>query len=130
MSHFAKLDENNVVIYVTVGRQEDDGREAELSERTGEVYKQTSYNTRGGVHYNPETGEASADQSKALRYNYASIDFTYDEARDAFIPPKPFESWVLNEETCLWEALVPYPSDDGDYTWNEGTQSWDPVSEA
>ena len=129
MSHFAKLDENNVVIYVTVGRQEDDGREAELSERTGEVYKQTSYNTRGGVHYNPETGEASADQSKALRYNYASIDFTYDEARDAFIPPKPFESWVLDEDTCQWEAPVPTP-EEGDYIWSESTVSWEPVSEA
>jgi hypothetical protein len=69
MSHFAKLDANNIVTFVTVGRQEDDGKEQELYERTGDVYKQTSYNTRGGVHYNPETGEPSADQIKAFRKN-------------------------------------------------------------
>jgi hypothetical protein len=103
MAHFAKLDENNVVIFVTVGRQEDDGKEHELFERTGDVYRQTSYNTRGGVHYDPETLKPSQDQSKAFRKNYASIGFTYDEDRDAFIPPKPAEGWVLNEETCLWE---------------------------
>jgi len=102
MSHFAKLDENNVVVFVTVGRQEDDGREAELTARTGDTYKQTSYNTQGGVHYDPETGEPSEDQSKALRFNYAGIGYTYDEERNAFIPPKPFESWVLDETTCLW----------------------------
>jgi len=78
MSHFAKLDENNVVIFVTVGRQEDDGREAELTARTGDTYKQTSYNTRGGVHYDPETGEPSEDQSKALRKNYAGLGYQYD----------------------------------------------------
>jgi hypothetical protein len=101
MSHFAKLDENNVVVFVTVGRQEDDGLEAELSERTGDVYKQTSYNTRGGVHYT--NGEPSADQSKAFRKNYAGIGWTYDEERDAFIPPKPEDGdWVIDEETCLW----------------------------
>lgn len=103
MTHFAKLDENNVVIFVTVGRQEDDGLEDELTARTGDVYKQTSYNTRGGVHYNPETGEPSDDQSKALRYNFAGIGFTYDEALDAFIAPKPSEGvWVFDEATCLW----------------------------
>lgn len=128
MSHFAKLDENNVVIFVTKGRQEDDGLEAELTARTGDVYKQTSYNTRGGVHYNPETGEPSEDQTKALRFNYAGIGFTYDEERDAFIPPKPFESWVLNEETCLWEAPLPYPEDGATYYWNEELFSWEFVA--
>ena len=127
MSHFAKLDENNVVIFVTVGRQEDDGLEAELTARTGDVYKQTSYNTRGGVHYNPETGEPSEDQTKALRFNYAGIGFTYDADRDAFIPPKPFESWVLDESTCLWTAPLPYPTDGADYTWNEELQEWTAV---
>jgi hypothetical protein len=124
MSHFAKLDENNVVVFVTVGRQEDDGLEAELTARTGDVYKQTSYNTRGGVHYNPETGEPSEDQTKALRFNYAGIGYTYDEDRDAFIPPKPFESWVLDEDTCLWEAPVAYPEDGGVYSWDEETTNW------
>jgi len=102
MSHFAQLDENNLVIAVTVGRQEDDGKEQELFERTGDVYKQTSYNTRGGVYYDSTTGAPAADQSKAFRKNYAGIGYTYDEARDAFIPPKPDESWVLDEQTCLW----------------------------
>jgi hypothetical protein len=122
MSHFAKLDENNVVTFVTVGRQEDDGLEAELTARTGDVYKQTSYNTRGGIHYTD--GVPSEDQTKALRFNYAGIGFTYDEERDAFIPPKPFESWVLNEDTCLWEAPVAYPEDGETYTWDEESVSW------
>ena len=129
MSHFAKLDENNVVTFVTVGRQEDDGLEEELIARTGDVYRQTSYNTRGGVHYNPETGEPSDDQTKALRFNYAGIGFTFDEDRDAFIPPKPFESWVLDEATCLWVAPLPYPDDEGTYTWNEELYVWEFVAD-
>ena len=124
MSHLAKLDENNIVTFVTVGRQEDDGLEAELTARTGDVYKQTSYNTRGGVHYDPETGFPSEDQTKAFRKNYAGIGFTYNEELDAFIPPKPFESWILNETTCLWESPTPYPEDGGVYNWDETTQSW------
>jgi len=123
MTHFAKLDKTNVVVFVTVGRQEDDGLEAELTARTGDVYRQTSYNTRGGVHYNPETGEPSANQTKAFRKNYAGIGFIYDEERDAFIPPQPYESWVLNEDTCLWDAPVPKP-EDGMYTWDEETGAW------
>jgi hypothetical protein len=123
MTHFAKLDKTNVVVFVTVGRQEDDGLEAELTARTGDVYRQTSYNTRGGVHYNPETGEPSANQTKAFRKNYAGIGFIYDEERDAFIPPQPYESWVLNEDTCLWDAPVPKP-EDGMYTWDEELQEW------
>lgn len=103
MTHFAKLDENNLVTFVTVGRQEDEGLEDELTARTGDVYKQTSYNTRGGVHYDPVSGEPSADQSKAYRGNYAGIGYTYDEARDAFIPPQPSEGeWELDEDSCLW----------------------------
>jgi hypothetical protein len=121
MSHFAKLDKNNVVIFVTVGRQEDDGLEEQLIARTGDVYRQTSYNTVGGVHYTD--GEPSADQSKAFRKNYAGIGYTYDEERDAFIPPQPFNSWVLNEDTCLWDAPVPMP-EDGMYTWDEETGAW------
>jgi hypothetical protein len=127
MSHFAKLDENNVVVFVTVGRQEDDGLEEELIARTGDVYRQTSYNTVGGVHYTTdEEGNRvpSEDQSKAFRKNYAGIGFTYDEERDAFIPPKPFESWVLNEDSCLWDAPVPYPTDGAVYVWDEETVAW------
>ena len=131
MAHFAKLDANNIVIFVTVGRQEDDGQEAALTARTGDVYKQTSYNTRGGVHYTD--GVPSADQTKAYRKNYAGLGYTYDEDRDAFIPPKPYNSWVLNETTCLWNAPVAMPEDAGTgeppkrYTWNESTISWDLV---
>ena len=128
MSHFAKLDENNVVVFVTVGRQEDDGLEEELTARTGDVYRQTSYNTYGGIHYTD--GEPSDDQTKAFRKNYAGIGFTYDEERDAFIPPKPFESWVLNEDTCLWDAPVPYPTDGAIYTWDEEAEAWVEVQDA
>ena len=124
MSHFAKLDENNIVTFVIKARQESDGMEDAFSESTGEVWKQTSYNTRGGVHYDPETGEPSEDQSKALRFNYAGIGFTYDEDRDAFIPPKPYESWVLDEDTCLWVAPVPYPTDGEAYVWDEDAGDW------
>jgi len=132
MAHFAKLDENNIVTFVTVGRQEDDGQEAALTARTGDVYKQTSYNTRGGKHYQAD-GTESADQSKALRKNFAGIGYTYDASRDAFIPPKPFNSWVLNETQCLWEAPVALPADSGTtdsngdiimYRWDEDTTSW------
>jgi hypothetical protein len=102
VAHFAKLDKNNVVVFVTVGRDEDEHLEDELSARTGDTYKRTSYNTRGGVHYNPETGEPSEDQSKAFRGNYAGIGFTYDEELDAFIPPKPHEDATLDEGTFTW----------------------------
>jgi hypothetical protein len=125
MSHFAKLDENNIVIFVTVGRQEDDGKESELSERTGDTYKQTSYNTYGGVYYDATTREPASDQSKAFRKNYAGLGYTYDAGRDAFIPPKPFESWVLDEASCLWEAPVPYPTDGLTYIWNEANTDWE-----
>ncbi len=115
MAHFAKLDENNIVIFVTVGRQEDDGKEADLCARTGDVYKQTSYNTHGGVH---------ALGGTPFRKNYAGLGYTYDEGRDAFIPPKPYASWLLNEDTCLWDAPVAYPDDGKRYSWDEATTSW------
>jgi hypothetical protein len=120
MSHFAKLDENNLVVYVTVGRQEDDGKEAELSARTGDVYKQTSYNTYGGVHLLGGT---------PLRKNYAGIGYTYDSGRDAFIPPKPYPSWTLVEETCQWTAPVFYPTDGKQYSWDETTTNWIEVTQ-
>jgi hypothetical protein len=110
MSHFAKLDENNIVVYVTVGRDEDDGQEDVLSARTGDVYKQTSYNTFAGVHKLGGT---------PLRKNYAGIGYTYNEARDAFIPPKLYASWLLNETTCQWDAPIDYPTDGKVYFWDE-----------
>ena len=114
MSHFALLDENNIVIAVFPGRQEDNGLENELSERTGQPYKQTSYNTHGGQHILGGT---------PFRKNYAGIGFIYDAERDAFIPPQPFASWTLNEQTCLWEPPVPRPAD-GSWTWNEDSLEW------
>jgi len=125
MSHFAKLNQNNIVIFVAVGRQEDDGKEAELSARTGDTYKQTSYNTCAGVYYDPETREPANNQSKAFRKNFAGLGYSYDLARDAFIAPKPFDSWLLDEETCVWESPVPYPTDGLSYFWNESTLSWE-----
>jgi len=117
MSHFAKLDENNIVTFVTRGRAEDDGLEEELLARTGDIYKQTSYNTRGGIH---------TLGGIPFRKNFAGIGYTYDETRDAFIPPKPFPSWPLNDDTCLWQPPVPQPTD-GITTWNETNQEWVPV---
>ena len=121
MAHFARLDSNNIVDFVVVGRDEDNGKEAELSARTGDVYKQTSYNTHGGVH---------ALGGTPFRKNYAGLGYTYDAGRDAFIPPKPYASWLLNEDTCLWDSPVPYPTDVGTeenpkrYSWDEATTSW------
>lgn len=121
MAHYAFLDANNIVINVIVGKNEgEDGIDWE------EFYgaKRTSYNTLGGIHYNLETGQPSEDQSKAFRKNYAGIGYSYDPVRDAFIPPKPYDSWILNEDSCLWEAPVPYPTDGNEYYWNEETLNW------
>ena len=120
MSHYAQLDENNVVVFVIHAKSND--KEDEFTESTGDVYRQTSYNTRGGVHYTD--GVPSADQSKALRFNYAGIGFTYDQNRDAFIPPQPFPSWVLDEATSLWVAPIDYPADGGQYVWDEQASDW------
>lgn len=128
MAHFAKLDNLATVVFVTVGRDEDDGKELELCARTGDTYRQTSYNTRGGVHYDPVTGQPSSDQSKAFRKNYAGIGYTYDKDRDAFIPPKPYNSWVLDEDTCLWNPPVPYPADGNIYKWDENTLLWEMIT--
>ena len=133
MAHFARI-KNGIVDFVTVGRDDDESREDELA-HDGWIYRRTSYNTRGGVHYNPETGEPSADQSKALRKNYAGLGYTYDSERDAFIPPKPYPSWLLNETTCLWDAPVAMPEDAGTgeppkrYTWDEEAVNWVEVTE-
>ena len=114
-----QLDENNNVIYVGV-EQESKGVEflKTLYKEPNAVWKQTSYNTSGGVHKLGGT---------PLRKNYASIGYTYDEDRDAFIAPKPYNSWIFNEDTCLWEAPSAMPDDDNNYTWNESTTTWDIV---
>jgi len=117
MSHFAKV-ENGTVTQVIVAEQDviDTGM-------FGSGWIQTSYNTRGGVHYN-QNNEPSEDQSRALRKNYAGVGYTYDSERDAFIPPQPYASWVLDEATCLWTAPVAMPTDDKQYSWDEETKSW------
>jgi len=120
MSHYAQLDENNVVVFVIHAKSND--KEDEFTESTGNVWKQTSYNTYGGIHYTD--GEPSADQSKALRYNYAGIGYSYDADRDAFIPPQPHASWVLDEATSLWVAPIDYPADGGQYVWDEQAGDW------
>lgn len=122
MAHFAKLDDNNFVLEVNVVNNETiENLPFPESEPVGVVFltkwsngytnwKQTSYNA-------------------SFRYNYAGIGFTYDAARDAFIPPKPFPSWLLDDSSCLWNAPVPYPTDGKFYIWNEATQSWDVINE-
>ena len=120
MAHYAYINEG-VVTQVIVGRDENDvvdgisDWEAYYGKLHGQICLRTSYNTRAGRH---RLG------SEPFRFNYAGIGFTYDEGRDAFIPPKPFESWVLDEETCLWAAPVPYPNDGQDYTWDETAGEW------
>lgn len=120
MAHFAKVN-NGVVEQVIVAEPEFfDGF---LDTSPGQ-WIQTSYNTRGGVHYDAETGLPSTDQNKSLRKNYAGIGFSYDQQRDAFIPPKPYASWTLNEETCMWDAPVLAPTDGNRYEWDEEKLSW------
>jgi hypothetical protein len=132
MAHYAFLDENNTVIEVIVGKNEGEEGidwEAHYGAFRNQLCKRTSYNTRAGVHYGAD-GQSSADQSKAFRKNYAGIGYSYDSERDAFIPPKPFSSWVLNETTCLWDAPVAMPEDAGTgeplkrYSWDEDTVNW------
>ena len=125
MSHFAKV-VDGIVTNVIVAEQEfidtyDDGIPGE--------WIQTSYNTYGGKHYAPNS--VDVDDGVALRKNYAGFGYTYDKTRDAFIPPKPYPSWTLNEDTCLWETPVPYPNPrneenyDGKlYTWDEDIINW------
>jgi hypothetical protein len=111
MAHYAFLDENNMVTEVIVGNDETTGDwETYYGEFRGQQCVRTSYNGN-------------------IRFNYAGIGFTYDEGRDAFIPPKPFDSWVLDEDTCLWVAPVPYPTDGEAYTWDEDAGDWVIVSE-
>ena len=130
MASFAKI-ENNIVItvesVVNEVLKDSNGVEQEnigieflrtLYNEPNAIWKQTSYNTKGGVH---------TEGGIPFRKNHASIGYTYDEDRDAFIAPKPFNSWVLNEETCLWEAPIAMPQDGNMYTWNESTLTWDIV---
>ena len=131
MASFAKIGLNGKVIEVQSVHNEvlhdSNGVEQEnigidfLTKLTGwSIWKQTSYNTLAGVH---KTG------GTPFRKNHPSVGYTYDEDRDAFIPPKPYPSWILNETTCRWDSPVAYPSDGNVYTWNETTQQWDLINE-
>lgn len=111
MAHFAKV-HDGIVTKVIVA--EPDFFDTFVDDSAG-AWIQTSYNTIGGTHTLSGT---------PLRKNYAGVGFTYDRVRDAFIPPQPYPSWVLNEDTCLWVAPVAYPDDGDEYQWNEDTQSW------
>jgi hypothetical protein len=95
---------------------------------TNDRWLKTSYNTRGNIHYQADNNTPSLDQSKAFRKNYAGIGYYYDSIRDAFIPPKPFPSWTLNEQSCLWESPIPYPNDSKIYTWNEEIGIWEEIN--
>jgi hypothetical protein len=110
MGHFAKVLDGKVTQVIVA---EPEFFETFVDSSPGE-WIQTSYNTHGGQH--PE--------GRPLRKNYAGVGFTYDREKDAFIPPQPFASWVLNEDTCLWDAPVAYPTDDKRYRWDEPTTAW------
>jgi hypothetical protein len=123
MAHYAFLNMQNIVTEVIVGKDETDGPtnwEMHYGNIREQVCKRTSYNTRGGAH---------SEGGTPFRKNYAGIGYTYDFARDAFIPPKPFNSWILNENSCLWEAPVTMPDDGQQYEWNEETTSWDLITQ-
>ena len=122
MSHFAEINNDNIVQRVLVVDQDfiDSGKLGDPNN-----WVQTSYNTRGGVHYAPNS--KIPDGGIALRKNYAGVGYTYDTSRDAFIPPKLYPSWVLNEDTCQWNAPVDYPDDGKIYRWKEDTISWEEI---
>ena len=117
MSHYAKVLDGKVVQVIVA---EADFFDTFVDSSPG-TWLQTSYNTRGNVHYGPD---GKPDGGVALRGNYAGIGFTYDSTHDVFYPPQPYPSWVLDAATWLWNSPVPYPDDGGFYTWDEATQSW------
>ena len=130
MAHYAKVVNGKVTAVLVADQSFIDSYQDPTPElnKYPSSWVKTSYNTRGGVHYQPNTNLTSSDQSLALRGNYAGIGFTYDSTHDAFYAPQPYPSWTLNEETCIWEPPVEYPNDDIPptvYNWNETDQQWD-----
>jgi hypothetical protein len=121
MAHYALLDENNIVVEVITGKDEGDSTDWELyyGGLRGMTCKRTSYNSCAGQHSNGGV---------CFRKNYAGIGYTYDETRDAFIPPKPYASWVLSESTCCWQAPTTMPDDGQRYVWNESITNWEVIS--
>ena len=130
MAHYAKV-VNGIVTKVIVA--EADFFKTFVDDTAG-AWIQTSYNTRGGIHYEPNSNTPSSDQSKALRKNYAGIGWTYDSEKDAFYAPQPYASWTLNTTSYLWEAPISYPTDGKGYLWNESlyqsdnTKGWEEVT--
>ena len=123
MSYYAKVVEGKVTEIIVA---EEDFFDNFIDSSPGE-WIQTSYNTRGGVHHNPETNKP--DDGTPLRKNFAGIGFTYDSKLDAFYAPKPFSSWTLNETTCQWESPVAYPDDGKIYEWDEDNKEWKEIKE-
>ena len=122
MAHYAFLDQNNIVTEVIVGKNEGEegiNWEQHYGNFRGQVCKQTSYNTHGGVHLLGGT---------PFRKNYAGVGYIYDSNRDAFIPQKPYNSWILNEQTCNWDAPVARPNDGNKYIWNEEILNWELIN--
>ena len=116
MAHWAELDENNVVIRVTVGNNEDPNEGYDwIMENLGGRWLKTSFNTNGGVHSLGGT---------PFRKNFAKPDYIYDEERDAFIAPQPYPSWIFDEESCTWNAPVEMPDDGEYYVWREDLVNW------
>ena len=121
MAHFAKINESNIVTQVVVVNDSDGNNDTDGQNflnnlfKTTHTWKKTSYNTYGNTHRLGGT---------PYRKNFASVGFTYDSSRDAFIEPKPYNSWTLDETTCLWESPVAYPSDGKSYEWDEDNKQW------
>jgi hypothetical protein len=120
MGHFAKVVDGKVTQVIVAEKEFFDS----FVDTSPGTWLRTSYNMRGGVHYEPDSNTPKADQSQALRKNYAGIGYTYDAQRDAFIPPQPYASWILDEQTCLWGAPTPMPTDGKPYRWDESTLAW------
>lgn len=125
MAHWAEIDENNIVIRVTVGDNNDPAGDEGyqwLIDNLGGTWIKTSFNTRNGKRVNPETNEITDEPG--FRGNYAGVGYTYNADLDAFIPPKPFESWIIDQESFSWKSSVEYPNDGSQYIWDEETTSW------
>lgn len=120
MGHFAKVLDGKVVQVIVAEKEFFDT----FVDSSPGQWLRTSYNTRGGVHYLPNSDEPNPDQSQALRKNYAGVGYTYDPVRDAFIPPQPYPSWLLDEFSCLWKAPKQMPTDNKAYRWDESTLDW------
>lgn len=120
MGHYAKVVDSVVVNVITAKA---DFFDTFVDSSPGTWIK-TSYNTRGGVYYTPNTNDVDPDQSKALRANYAGIGYTYDQANDVFYAPQPYASWTISGPTWTWQPPVPYPDDGKIYRWDEATLSW------